>query len=93
MITMTQQEFIWEMRTFNTTQHSDGTTVAQLRPQVRITHNFRRRNIMHIIFDDENVKYIIPGKVELLFIIRKHIEFKEATQPMKDYCQKYLVKD
>ena len=93
MSQLKQEEFIWELRSFYVEQQENGLTVATIRPCLLITHNHLKGNKIHILFSDENLRFIVPTKESLRYLISLNLSCRTSMQPMKDYCKSHLVPD
>ena len=86
---MEQPKFIWvarNMKVGNVTQGPNGETTVEVRPNINIVHEYRRKNrmTMHLVERDE--KYIIPSERELEHIYRLHLEHEDVMTPLMEYC-------
>lgn len=92
---MQQHEFIWmakNLKVNNVTQNENGTTTINLRPQIQITHNYKKKNQMLIIFTEDQVRYLISTKVELQEIYRLHLSNVDLENVLRHYCEDWLKK-
>lgn len=71
-------------------QDPNGITIVNLRPQIQITHNYKRKNEMKIIFNDTNDEYLISSKNELEEIYGLHLANKDVIQILHEYCKNNL---
>lgn len=71
-------------------QTPDGIVIVNLRSQIQITHNYKRKNEMRIIFNDSKIQYIISNKSELEEIYRMHLANTDVVQMLHDYCKNNL---
>jgi hypothetical protein len=86
---MEQHKFIWlakNMKVENVTQGTNGETTIELRPNINIVHDYRRKNQMTIRLLEREEKYIIPSEKELERIYRLHLEHKDIMVPLMEYC-------
>lgn len=95
MITLDQQKFLWIVN------HSDVKSIKQaendvvivnVRDNIQITHCWKKNNRMELIITDDQSHYVIPDKSHLEEILTLHIDNKDLTQILKDYCDKNLEK-
>lgn len=71
-------------------QDPNGITIVNLRPQIQITHNYKKKNEMKIIFNDTNDEYLISSKNELEEIYGLHLANKDVIQILHEYCKNNL---
>lgn len=93
---MQQHEFIYitqTIRMMNIHQDPTGKTIVQLRPQIQIIHNSKKKNQMQIIFTEDQARFLIPSKKELEEIYRLHLENVNLSQILREYCEKNLQKN
>lgn len=90
---MTQQDFIWETRDYNVNQKDDGVTSSYLRAGVLVTHNFKKRNIVHITFEETNERFMILTRMQLRYLVELNRYYPDSSVPMKEFCEKCLMKD
>lgn len=73
-------------------QTDDGNTVVQLRDNIQIIHNYKRRNEISILFQDTNERYIIPDQKELEFIYRTHLGEQDILQKLHQHAEETYKK-
>lgn len=71
-------------------QDPNGITIVNLRPQIQITHNYKKKNEMKIIFNDTNDEYLVSSKNELEEIYGLHLANKDVIQILHEYCKNNL---
>lgn len=93
---MDQIKFVWISKNIpnilGVNQDEDGITTVKLRPLIEITHNFKKRNKVEILFKDDNSKYLIPDQKTLEEIYKMHMSNTEVMLLMHQYCDKNLSK-
>ena len=73
-------------------QQPDGIVVVNMRPTIQITHNYKKKNQMQIIFVDTNDTYIIPDQQTLEEIYQMHLSNTNVVEILLKYCNKNLKK-
>ena len=92
---MQQHEFIWlgnNMKVGRVGQDTVGNTIVDLRPQIQITHNYKKKNLMLITFSDDGLTFIIPSKSQLEDIYRMHLSNVHLGEILRKYCEDNLQK-
>lgn len=87
---MQQQEFIWMANNIphdGIIQDEIGNTIIQLRSQIQLTHNYKKKNQMMIIFQEDQSRFLIPSKKRLEDIYRLHLENTQLTDILRNYCE------
>lgn len=69
-------------------QDEVGNTTINLRDGINISHNYKKKNQMKIIFIEDQAQFIIPDKNALQEIYAIHMMNKDAMQLIRDYCSK-----
>ena len=73
-------------------QDEIGNAIVQLRPQIQLVHNYKKKNLMTIRFIEDQTIFMIPSRKELEEIYRMHMENSDLTVILRDYCEKHLEK-
>jgi hypothetical protein len=92
---MNQPEFIWMAKNLKVTdvkQDETGNTIINLRPQIQLTHSYKKKNQMQIIFTEDQARYLISTKVELQEIYRLHLSNVDLENVLRHYCEDWLKK-
>jgi len=91
---MQQPDFIYLARGVagEVTQDEIGNTIVQLRPQIQLKHNYKKKNLMTILFTEDQSMFCIPTRKDLESIYRLHLENKDLTQILRAYCEQQLEK-
>lgn len=95
-VQLDQPKFIWTMNNVHASgkvqQNGTSEVKVDLRPQVQISHDYRKNNRTTITFKDDGVTFIIPDHTDLEEICRIHLMNKDAVQILREHCEKYLTK-
>lgn len=87
---MQQHEFIWmakNLKVTDVTQDETGNTVINLRPQIQLTHNYKKKNQMQIVFTEDQSRFLIPSKSDLEEIFRLHLSNVNVEQILRKHCE------
>ena len=70
----------------------NGIILVNLRPQIQVTHNYKKKNEMQVIFIDDQSRYLIPSQKELEDIYKMHLGNTNLTEILHKYCEEKLKK-
>lgn len=86
---MEQHDFIWMGKKLMVpvTQDETGNTIIALRPQIQLTHNYKKKNLTQIIFTEDQTRFIISNKSELNAIIELHLKNNHLEQVLRKFCE------
>lgn len=91
---MKQHEFIMVSNNIgisNTIQDDIGNTKAQLKDGITINHNYKKKDMMTISFDEENIKFLIPDRNTLERIYKMYLETGiNGKSVVKKFCTENL---
>ena len=91
---MTQPKFMWATMAVKPkggiTQFASGMTVCDLRSDIQITHNSRKKDLMMLIFKEDQKRYIIPSDKELNEILQFYTDFDNLDQKLRAYASSKL---
>jgi hypothetical protein len=91
---MQQHEFIWMAQKLGikSQQGAEGITVINLRPQIQIAHNYKKKDQMTVIFTEDQSRFLISSKPQLEEIILLERSNKDLEQILRKYCEDNLEK-
>ena len=92
---MYEPEFIWmakSLKVTDITQDGSGKTIINLRPQIQIIHNYKKKNQMILTFTEDQTRYLVPSKLELQEIYRLHLSNVDLEHVLRKYCEEKLQK-
>ena len=91
---MQQHEFIWMGGKLNLPmlQNGDGVTTIDLRPQIKLVHEYKKKDQTLVVFMEDDSKFIISSKDELNDIIHMHLTNEHLEQQLLEYCKANLQK-
>lgn len=78
----------------NVEQTTDGIVVVNVRinPNIQITHNYKKKDEILIIFNDINEKFKLASDNQLEEIYKLHLGNINLTEPLHRYCEENLQK-
>lgn len=92
---MNQIKFLWISNNIpnklGVEQTEDGIVIVKLRPKIDITHNYKKRDRMEIIFKDDNKRYLIHDHKILKEIYTLHMQNEEVMLLLHQYCESNLT--
>lgn len=74
------------------TDDGNGVVIVNLRPQVQITHSYKKNDQMQIIFIEDQTHFEIPSQKELEELYKIHLGCTNFIQPARKYCDDKLQK-
>jgi len=91
---MEQHEFIWMGKKLGVpvSQDETGNTVMSLRPQIQLTHNYKKKNFTQIVFTEDQTRFTVSNKSEVESIVGLHIANEHLEQVLRKYCDENLQK-
>lgn len=91
---MEQHDFIWMGKKLMVpvTQDETGNTIITLRPQIQLTHNYKKKNLTQVVFTEDQSRYTIGSKLELELIIGLHLSNDNLDQKLREFCESHLEK-
>ena len=92
---MEQHEFIWlanNMQIETVRQDEIGHTEVELRPHIKITHDYNSHNLMLLSFTETRDFYKIPSKDALEDIFRLHLTNENLEMPLHEYADANLTR-
>lgn len=90
---LNQAKFIWLANNVKATsleQDSSPVVTMHLRPQIDITHNYKLRDRVEIVFKDDGKKFFVPDHNMLEEICRYHMLNKDCVQIIRRYAEENL---
>jgi hypothetical protein len=89
---MQQHEFIWVARSQkinDVKQDETGNTIVNLRPQVQIIHNYKKKNHMQIVFTEDQFRFLIlsTGTLKEIYNINATADSQSV---LRKYCEDNL---
>lgn len=91
---MEQHEFIWMGKKLGVpvSQDETGNTIINLRPQIQLTHNYKKKNQTQIVFTEDQARYTVSNKSEVESIVGLHLNNVHLEHALRKYCEENLQK-
>lgn len=92
---MEQIEFMWCLKKFlipNILQNEKGLVTAKLLPDVLLTHDYKKKNKIEVIFTETQDRFLISSKEELNELCKIYSNNPNISDPIKKYCVSKLNK-
>lgn len=91
---MKQHEFVWMARNvkLKPVMKDDGITEVEVRPNIKIIHNCKKRDEMMVVFEDLDEEYLVPNKTELEKVYKLHLMQEHIGEALRQYCNGMFAK-
>ena len=91
---MTQPKFMWATIAIKpkggVKQLANGMTVCDLKDNIQITHNSRKKNRMILIFKEDQKHYLISSDNKLNEILQMYTNLTDLDQKLREYASSNL---
>lgn len=93
---MDQMKFIWLANQVHpeggVTQDETSVVVMNLRPQIQVTHDYKKQDRIEIIFRDDNTRFFVEDHNALQEVFSIHLSNKDCVQLIREYAEKHFKK-
>lgn len=93
---MDQNKFLWlghvSKPEGGVTQDESSVVTINLRPQVQITHDYKKQNRVEVILKDDGSRFLVEDHNDLQEIFSLHLMNKDCVQLIRKYAEEHLRK-
>ena len=72
------------------TQGSNADVIVDLRPNISISHSYKKKNRIELTFKDDQKKYIVERDSDLEEIYKLHMTHPNVEVILRKYCKEHL---
>jgi len=81
--------FVSNVNAIEVTQIKDGIVLCKLSPQIEISHDYKKKNLVKIKFTEFNEEFVIPDRKCLEDLSTLHLEGESSTT-IHEWCKEHI---